>query len=67
MAHTICVVGTSYVGLSLAVLLSREHDVMAYDIDASRVEMLREGRSPISDPDIEAPARGGLAPAPGDH
>ena len=54
MAHTICVVGTSYVGLSLAVLLSREHDVMAYDIDASRVEMLREGRSPISDPDIEA-------------
>ena len=59
MAHTITVVGTSYVGLSLAVLLSREHDVMAYDIDATRVAMLREGRSPISDPDIEALLAGG--------
>ncbi|QIM21483.1 nucleotide sugar dehydrogenase [Phycicoccus sp. HDW14] len=53
MAHTICVVGTSYVGLSLAVLLARQHDVMAFDIDESRVAALREGRSPISDPDIE--------------
>ncbi|WP_307812354.1 nucleotide sugar dehydrogenase [Phycicoccus sp. CSK15P-2] len=54
MTHTICVVGTSYVGLSLAVLLARHHDVMAYDIDASRVEDVRAGRSPITDPDIEA-------------
>ncbi len=38
MPHTICVVGTSYVGLSLAVLLARHHDVVAYDIDADRVE-----------------------------
>ncbi len=61
MAHTICVVGTSYVGLSLAVLLARQHDVVAYDIDADRVAMLREGRSPIADPDIEEHlAAGGL-------
>ncbi|MGG5257949.1 nucleotide sugar dehydrogenase [Phycicoccus avicenniae] len=61
MAHTICVVGTSYVGLSLAVLLARHHDVVAYDIDERRVEMLRAGRSPISDPDIEELlAAGGL-------
>ncbi|MBD3781903.1 MAG: nucleotide sugar dehydrogenase [Micrococcales bacterium] len=50
----ICVVGTSYVGLSMAVLLARKHDVVAYDIDSSRIEMLRAGRSPIADPDIEA-------------
>jgi UDPglucose 6-dehydrogenase len=55
------VVGTSYVGLSLAVLLARQHDVVAYDIDEGRVAMLREGRSPIADPDIEAHlAAGGL-------
>lgn len=61
MTHRICVVGTSYVGLSLAVLLARRHDVVAFDIDESRVATLREGRSPISDPDIESHlAAGGL-------
>ncbi len=59
MAHTIAVVGTSYVGLSLAVLLARRHDVVAYDIDETRVAMLREGRSPITDPDIEDLLRSG--------
>ena len=53
MTRTVCVVGTSYVGLSLAVLLARHHDVVAYDIDERRIEMLRDRRSPISDPDIE--------------
>jgi UDPglucose 6-dehydrogenase len=49
----ICVVGTSYVGLSLAVLLARHHDVVAYDIDEHRVEMLRRHESPIVDPDVD--------------
>ncbi len=53
MTGHITVVGTSYVGLSLAVLLAEHHDVVAYDIDESRLEMIRERRSPISDPDIE--------------
>ena len=51
---TICVVGTSYVGLSMAVLLAERHDVVAFDIDERRIEMLRNRRSPILDPDIEA-------------
>ncbi len=59
MTHRICVVGTSYVGLSLAVLLARHHEVVAYDIDEGRVEMLRRGESPISDPDIEEHLRTG--------
>jgi UDPglucose 6-dehydrogenase len=52
MTRTVCVVGTSYVGLSLAVLLAEHADVVAYDIDEARIAMLREGRSPIEDPDI---------------
>ena len=54
VTHTICVVGTSYVGLSMAVLLAEHHDVIAFDIDERRIEMLRRRQSPISDPDIEA-------------
>ena len=51
---TICVVGTSYVGLSMAVLLAEHHDVVAFDIDELRIKMLRNRQSTISDPDIEA-------------
>ena len=53
MSRTICVVGTSYVGLSIAVLLAEHHDVVAFDIDESRLDQIRAGRSPIADPDIE--------------
>jgi UDPglucose 6-dehydrogenase len=62
VTHRICVVGTSYVGLSLAVLLARHHDVVAYDIDGARVDMLRHGRSPIADPDIEERLAAGELP-----
>lgn len=50
---TIAVVGTSYVGLSLAMLLARHNRVRAHDIDERKIAMLRQGQSPISDPDIE--------------
>jgi UDPglucose 6-dehydrogenase len=53
VSRTICVVGTSYVGLSMAVLLAEHHDVVAYDIDERRLELIAQRRSPISDPDIE--------------
>ena len=53
MSTRIAVVGTGYVGLSLAVLLAQRHDVRALDIDAPRIERLRSGDSPITDPDIQ--------------
>lgn len=49
----ITVVGTGYVGLSLAVLLARHHPVTALDIDAKRVERIGQLQSPIHDPLIE--------------
>ncbi|WP_265447756.1 nucleotide sugar dehydrogenase [Flexivirga meconopsidis] len=49
----ITVVGTGYVGLSMAVLLASVADVVAFDIDADRVAMLQQKRSPISDAEIE--------------
>ena len=49
----VVVVGLGYVGLSMAVLLGQHHRVVGVDVDADRVDLLRSGRSPISDPDLE--------------
>ncbi|WP_268766354.1 nucleotide sugar dehydrogenase [Janibacter sp. Soil728] len=52
MTTKIAVVGTGYVGLSMAVLLAQHNQVVGFDIDARRVEMLSAGRSPIQDEQI---------------
>ncbi|CAB1220503.1 nucleotide sugar dehydrogenase [Acinetobacter bouvetii] len=49
----ITVVGTGYVGLSNAMLFSQKHQVIALDIDASRVNLLHKKKSPIQDELIE--------------
>ncbi len=50
---TVVVAGLGYVGLSMAVLLGQHQRVVGIDLDAERVELLRSGRSPISDPELE--------------
>lgn len=49
----ITVVGTGYVGLSNAVLLSQHNDVVAVDIDATKVDSINDGVSPMEDQDIQ--------------
>ena len=49
----IAVVGTGYVGLSLATLLSQHHEVVAVDIIPEKVDMINRRISPIQDEYIE--------------
>jgi len=50
----ITVVGSGYVGLSLAVLLAQHNDVVVLDVDASRVDMVNNKQSTVADAEIEA-------------
>lgn len=49
----IAVAGLGYVGLSLACLLAKEHQVVAVDVVSEKVDLVNAGFSPIKDEEIE--------------
>lgn len=49
----ITVVGTGYVGLSIATLLAQHNEVVAIDIIQEKVDLINKGISPIKDVEIE--------------
>lgn len=49
----IAVVGCGYVGLSNALLLAQNHQVIALDVLQRKVDLINDRLSPIADPDIE--------------
>lgn len=51
--YKITVAGTGYVGLSIAILLSQHHEVVAIDIVPEKVDLINNKKSPIQDDYIE--------------
>ena len=49
----IAISGAGYVGLSSAMLLSQNHEVVLTDIIPQKIEMLNKRIAPIDDPQIE--------------
>jgi UDPglucose 6-dehydrogenase len=50
----ITVVGSGYVGMSLAVLLAQHNEVVVLDVDPARVEKVNNKKSTVVDAEIEA-------------
>ena len=49
----IAVVGLGYVGLTNAVLLAQNNSVYAVDLDAEKITMINDKRSPFADTELE--------------
>jgi UDPglucose 6-dehydrogenase len=49
----IAIVGLGYVGLSISMLLSKEHDVVAFDVNQKKIKALTDGISTLDDIDIQ--------------
>lgn len=43
------VIGLGYVGLSNAIMLARDYEVIGVDVDPARIDLIQNGRSPIDD------------------
>ncbi|PYE28703.1 UDPglucose 6-dehydrogenase [Rhizobium sp. PP-CC-3A-592] len=48
----VAVAGLGYVGISNAMLLAQHNEVVAYDTNIDKVNMLNAGKSPIVDPEV---------------
>ena len=49
----LAVIGLGYVGLPLSSLLAMHNDVIGYDVDSGKLQMIQEGKIPISEPDLD--------------
>ena len=54
LKNKITVVGSGYVGMSLAVFLAQHNDVTVLDIDPQRSIRFNRRESTVADPEIEA-------------
>ena len=53
MKYKITVVGAGYVGMSLAVLLAQDNQVVLLDVDKEKIDLINSNKSTVRDVDIE--------------
>ena len=49
----IAIVGIGYVGTSLSVLLSQKYEVVVYDINKKKINLINKKKSPVRDKDVD--------------
>jgi UDPglucose 6-dehydrogenase len=52
MKKKITIVGAGYVGISLGIIFSQEHDVTILELDPEKVNLINNNKSPINDQEI---------------
>ena len=52
MKEKITVVGAGFVGMSLSVLLAKDHKVKIFDIDKEKIRKIKSGKPSIADPEL---------------
>lgn len=48
----IVIVGAGYVGIAVSIIFSGNNDIILYDIDNTKVDLMKSGSSPINDEDM---------------
>jgi len=49
----LAVIGLGYVGLPLSSLLAIHNEVIGYDVDSDKLQLIKNGKIPISEPDLD--------------
>jgi len=49
----LAVIGLGYVGLPLSSLLAIHNEVIGYDVDSNKLQLIKNGKIPISEPDLD--------------
>lgn len=52
--NRVVVVGAGYVGIAVAIALSTNNNIVLYDIDQEKVQLMLSGKSPINDEDMRS-------------
>ena len=54
MTMKIAIIGAGYVGVGVALVYGKSHDIFFYDVDENKINSINRGHSPIPDDEVES-------------